>query len=68
MRNPVRGLVGAGLLLTAAVASNFNSARAEDCPGNPDALGTSRVLTIEARKMMVQTGMTRFPGDPMVPW
>ena len=45
MRNPVRGLVAAGLLLTAAVTSSFNSARAEDCPGNPDALGTSRVLT-----------------------
>ena len=43
MRNPVRGLVAAGLLLTAAVTSSFNSACAEDCPGNPDALGTSRV-------------------------
>ena len=43
MRNPVRGLVAAGLLLTATVTSSSNSARAEDCPGNPDALGTSRV-------------------------
>ena len=47
MRNPVRGLVAAGLLLTAAVTSSSNSARAEDCPGNPDSLGTSRVLTID---------------------
>jgi peptidoglycan-N-acetylglucosamine deacetylase len=47
MRNPVSGLVAAGLLLAAAVTSSFNSARAEDCPGDPDALGTSRVLTID---------------------
>jgi hypothetical protein len=47
MRNPVRGLVAAGLLLTAAVTSSFNSARAEDCPSNADALGTSRVLIID---------------------
>ena len=36
------------LLLTAAVTyQSFNSARAEDCPSNADALGTSRVLIID---------------------
>ena len=46
MRNPVTGLFAA-LIATAASMPAFSSARAEDCPGNPDALGTSRVLTID---------------------
>src|SRR6476660_5073442 len=50
MRNPVRVLVAAGLRLTAAVTSSFNSARAEDCPSNADALGTSRVLIIDTNE------------------
>jgi peptidoglycan/xylan/chitin deacetylase (PgdA/CDA1 family) len=39
--------VAAGLIVAIAVASASNVARAETCPGNPDALGTSRVLTID---------------------
>jgi peptidoglycan/xylan/chitin deacetylase (PgdA/CDA1 family) len=47
MRNPTTGTFAAGLVLAAAVLSNFNSARAEECSGNPEALGTSRVLTVD---------------------
>jgi peptidoglycan-N-acetylglucosamine deacetylase len=39
--------VAAGLIVAIAVASASNVARAETCPGNPDALGTSRVLAID---------------------
>ena len=65
MRNPVRGLVAAGLLLTAAVTSSFNSARAEDCPGNPDALGTSRVLTIDPNEYPHVGAMDRAAALPL---
>jgi peptidoglycan-N-acetylglucosamine deacetylase len=65
MRNPVRGLVAAGLLLTAVVTSSFNSARAEDCPGNPDALGTSRVLTIDPNEYPHVGAMDRAAALPL---
>ena len=39
-----------GLIVAAAIASGCNLARAQDCPGNPDALGTSRVLAIDPRE------------------
>src|ERR1700735_5209844 len=41
-------LLPVGLVI--AVASGCNSARAENCPGNPYALGTTRVLTIDPRE------------------
>jgi len=34
-------------------------ARAEECPGNPDALGTSRVLTLPAD--LKQVGLMQYP-------
>jgi hypothetical protein len=40
----------ATLFFCLAVASGAASASAETCPGNPDALGTSRVLTISPSK------------------
>src|SRR5262249_8722169 len=43
-------LFGVGLVIAAVVASGCNFARAENCPGNPDALGTSRVLTLDPRE------------------
>jgi peptidoglycan/xylan/chitin deacetylase (PgdA/CDA1 family) len=43
-------LLGPGLIIAAVVASGCNLARAEHCPGNPDALGTSRVLTLDPRE------------------
>src|SRR5271169_3019843 len=39
-----------GLIIAAAVASGCNLAWAQNCPGNPDALGTSRVLALDPRK------------------
>ena len=47
MRKVVTASLGAGLVVALAVASGPNSAWAQDCPGNPDALGTSRVLAID---------------------
>jgi hypothetical protein len=47
MRKTVVGVLAAGLLFTIAVTSDADSARAEDCPGTPDALGTSRVLLVD---------------------
>ena len=35
-----------GLIIAAAVASGGNLAWAQNCPDNPDALGTSRVLAL----------------------
>ena len=42
-----RTLLAVALVIAVAVASECNLARAEDCPNNPDALGTSRVLAID---------------------
>jgi hypothetical protein len=39
-----------GLIVAAAIASGCNLARAQNCPGNPDALGTSRVLALDPRE------------------
>ena len=36
-----------GLIIAAAVASSYNLALGQDCPSHPDALGTSRVLTVD---------------------
>jgi peptidoglycan/xylan/chitin deacetylase (PgdA/CDA1 family) len=43
-------LVAAGLAVAAAIASGRNLARAENCLGNPNALGTSRVLALNPRE------------------
>ena len=42
--------LASGLFIAAAVASGCNLARAQNCPGNPDALGTSRVLALDPRE------------------
>ena len=47
MQSATTSLLALNLIIAVAVASDFNLARAEDCPGNPDALGTSRVLAID---------------------
>jgi peptidoglycan/xylan/chitin deacetylase (PgdA/CDA1 family) len=47
MRKTVAGLLAIGLVAALVVASNVGLAQAEDCPNNPDALGTSRVLTVD---------------------
>ena len=43
-------LLGVGLVIAVAVASACNLAQAENCPGNPEALGTTRVLAIDPRE------------------
>ncbi|MSP46550.1 MAG: polysaccharide deacetylase family protein [Xanthobacteraceae bacterium] len=43
-----RMLLLIGLILSAMAAAK---ARAADCPGNPNALGTSRVMTIDPQKL-----------------
>ena len=50
MRKLITGLLVAALAIPLAVVSGFASAWAEDCRGNPDALGTSRVLTLDPRE------------------
>src|SRR5215469_3362721 len=43
-------LSGVGLVVAVAVASGCNLAQAENCPGNLEALGTTRVLVIDPRE------------------
>jgi peptidoglycan-N-acetylglucosamine deacetylase len=43
-------LLGVGLVIAVAVASGCNLAQAQNCPGNPEALGTTRVLAIDPRE------------------
>ena len=64
MRNPVTGLFAA-LIVTAVSMPAFSSARAEDCPGNPDALGTSRVLTIDPSEYPHVGAMDRAAALPL---
>ena len=45
-----RTLLAVALAIAVAVASGCNLARAENCPGNPNALGTSRVLALDPRE------------------
>jgi peptidoglycan-N-acetylglucosamine deacetylase len=45
-----RTLLAVALVIAVAVASGCNLARAENCPGNPNALGTSRVLALDPRE------------------
>jgi peptidoglycan/xylan/chitin deacetylase (PgdA/CDA1 family) len=47
MRKLVVGLLAVGFSAALGVIFASNSARAENCAANPDALGTSRVLTID---------------------
>ena len=42
-----KALLAVGFIVAAVVGSGFDLARAEDCPNNPNALGTSRVLTVD---------------------
>jgi peptidoglycan/xylan/chitin deacetylase (PgdA/CDA1 family) len=54
-----------GLIVAAAIASGGNLARAQDCPGNPDALGTSRVLAIDPREYPRVGAMDRAVALPL---
>jgi peptidoglycan-N-acetylglucosamine deacetylase len=47
------------LFFCLAVAGGSAAASAETCPGNPDALGTSRVLTISPSKFS-QVGSMQY--------
>lgn len=48
MRKVTTGVLTASLAIALAVAADIKAAwTAESCPGNPNALGTSRVLTID---------------------
>jgi hypothetical protein len=47
MRKLIVGLLAVGYSAALGVIFAPNSARAENCAANPDALGTSRVLTID---------------------
>ena len=42
-----KALLAVGFIVAAVVASDLDLARAEDCPNNPNALGTSRVITVD---------------------
>jgi peptidoglycan/xylan/chitin deacetylase (PgdA/CDA1 family) len=55
------------LVLALTVALMPMAALAEPCPGNPDALGTERVLAIDARSTP-RVGRKQFPGTlPLAP-
>ncbi len=56
-------LLSAGLCATLGLAASIGisgSASAEDCPGNPDALGTSRVLVVDPAKIH-RVGTMQYP-------
>jgi len=48
-----------GLIVLMLAALATAKARAADCPGNPNALGTSRVLTIDPREFP-RIGMVQY--------
>jgi peptidoglycan-N-acetylglucosamine deacetylase len=50
MRSRITGSLAFGFITAILVALVVGPARAENCPGNPDALGTSRVLAIDPRE------------------
>jgi peptidoglycan/xylan/chitin deacetylase (PgdA/CDA1 family) len=57
-------LILAAALAVAAAAGALvaaSPARAQDCPGNPDALGTSRVLALEGEPARI--GVMQYPGS-----
>jgi hypothetical protein len=59
-------LLAVGLFTAvAAVASGCSLAWAENCPDNPDALGTSRVLAIDPREYPRVGAMD---GAVALPW
>jgi peptidoglycan/xylan/chitin deacetylase (PgdA/CDA1 family) len=43
-------IFGVGLVVAAAVASGYDLAQVQNCPINPDALGTTRVLAVDPRE------------------
>lgn len=43
-------IIVAALMCAAVWASSLSAARAADCPGHPDALGTSRTLVVDPRE------------------
>ena len=43
-------IFGVGLVVSAAVASGCDLVQAQNCPSNPDALGTTRVLAVDPRE------------------
>jgi peptidoglycan/xylan/chitin deacetylase (PgdA/CDA1 family) len=47
MRKLLIGLSAVGFVTALGVTLDSNSARAQNCAGNPDALGTSRVLAVD---------------------
>ncbi|HEY1472866.1 MAG TPA: polysaccharide deacetylase family protein [Pseudolabrys sp.] len=57
----MRFVVGVGILLAAALGP----AIAEECPGHPDALGTSRVLTISPEEFSRVGGMQYKQSLPL---
>jgi peptidoglycan-N-acetylglucosamine deacetylase len=47
LRTKMRNAIGLFIVFVCGMAAAANMARAEDCPNNPNALGTSRVLAID---------------------
>jgi hypothetical protein len=64
MRNLVTGLF-VPLIVAAVSMPVFSSAHAEDCSGNPDALGTRRVLTIDPNEYPHIGAMDRAAALPL---
>ena len=52
-----------GLIIAGAAASSCSLARAQNCPGNPDALGTTRVLVLDPHEYPRVGAMDR--GQPL---
>jgi peptidoglycan-N-acetylglucosamine deacetylase len=64
MRN-ILALLALGLIIPMVVAAGCDSARAENCSGNPDALGTSRVLAIDPTEYPKIGAMDRGAALPL---
>jgi peptidoglycan/xylan/chitin deacetylase (PgdA/CDA1 family) len=57
--------LASGLVIAIAVVSQGSPARAQDCPGNPDGLGVSRVLAIDPGEYPKVGAMERGAGLPL---
>jgi peptidoglycan-N-acetylglucosamine deacetylase len=65
MRKAHTRALAAALIIAWTVTFGYHLAQAESCPGNPDALGTSRVLTIDPSEYPRVGAMDRGAALPL---
>src|SRR6476619_6484297 len=65
MRKVIATFLATGLIVAVAAASGCDLASAQNCPGKPDALGTSRVIAIDPREYPRIGAMDRAVALPL---